>query len=158
MHLISAHINPSSKNKPHCEVKCWFDSRERSGATRLRPTALFVHFLSLAKTVILPSWTNQCRWSAVSPSFALWFLQIYRKEAYSKFPPDLASLANDIISCVLGRNKMVAEAAIVNYYHQDSCLSGHTDHSEFDLQAPLVSIRWLKTLFSWGFIRLKVKD
>ena len=34
-----------------------------------------------------------------------------------------------------------AEAAIVNYYHLDSTLSGHTDHSERDLSHPLLSIR-----------------
>ena len=34
-----------------------------------------------------------------------------------------------------------AEAAIVNYYHLDSSLSGHTDHSEKDLTQPLLSIR-----------------
>ena len=34
-----------------------------------------------------------------------------------------------------------AEAAIVNFYHLDSTLSGHTDHSERDLSLPLLSIR-----------------
>ena len=33
------------------------------------------------------------------------------------------------------------EAAIVNYYHLDSTLSGHTDHSEKDLSVPLLSLR-----------------
>ena len=33
-----------------------------------------------------------------------------------------------------------AEAGIVNYYHMDSTLSGHTDHSEKDLSQPLLSI------------------
>jgi alkylated DNA repair protein alkB family protein 1 len=31
------------------------------------------------------------------------------------------------------------EAAIVNFYHMDSSIGGHTDHSEFDLSAPLLS-------------------
>ncbi len=35
-----------------------------------------------------------------------------------------------------------AEAAIVNYYHLDSTLSGHTDHSERDRNKPLLSIRY----------------
>ncbi|CAI8052202.1 Nucleic acid dioxygenase ALKBH1, partial [Geodia barretti] len=34
----------------------------------------------------------------------------------------------------------LAEAGIVNYYHLDSTLSGHTDHSERDLSHPLLSI------------------
>ena len=35
------------------------------------------------------------------------------------------------------------EAGIINYYHLDSTLSGHTDHSEFDLTAPLFSLRYV---------------
>jgi len=30
----------------------------------------------------------------------------------------------------------------VNYYHLDSTLSGHSDHSERDLSHPLLSIRY----------------
>lgn len=37
-------------------------------------------------------------------------------------------------------NSYQAEAAIVNYYHLDSTLSAHVDHSEFDKKAPLISI------------------
>ena len=37
--------------------------------------------------------------------------------------------------------RFTAEAGIVNYYHLDSTLSGHTDHSERDLSLPLLSIR-----------------
>jgi alkylated DNA repair protein alkB family protein 1 len=40
----------------------------------------------------------------------------------------------------LGFTSFIPEAAIVNYYHLDSTLSGHTDHSEEDLSAPLISI------------------
>ena len=42
------------------------------------------------------------------------------------------------IVCVF---RFVPEAAIVNYYHLDSTLSGHTDHSEKDLSIPLLSVR-----------------
>lgn len=35
---------------------------------------------------------------------------------------------------------MIAEAAIVNYYHMNSTLCAHTDHSEYDaLTKPLIS-------------------
>ena len=37
--------------------------------------------------------------------------------------------------------RFIAEAAIVNYYHLDSTLSGHRDQSEMDLSIPLLSIR-----------------
>jgi alkylated DNA repair protein alkB family protein 1 len=30
----------------------------------------------------------------------------------------------------------------VNYYHMDSTLAGHTDHSELNKEAPLFSFRW----------------
>ena len=33
-----------------------------------------------------------------------------------------------------------AEAAIVNFYPMDATLGGHTDHSEPNLEAPLLSI------------------
>lgn len=42
---------------------------------------------------------------------------------------------------VLGFTQFTSEAAIVNYYHMDSTLSGHTDHSEPNLNAPLFSLR-----------------
>ena len=56
-------------------------------------------------------------------------------------PEDLTYLSKYVASC-LGSDDFSAEAAIVNYYHLDSTLSGHTDHSEFDLKAPLISFRY----------------
>lgn len=46
-----------------------------------------------------------------------------------------------VIGSNLGFKNFEAEAAIVNYYHMDSTLSGHTDHSEQNLEAPLFSFR-----------------
>ena len=37
-----------------------------------------------------------------------------------------------------------AEAAIVNMYHLNSTLSGHTDTSELNINAPLFSFRYFK--------------
>lgn len=39
-------------------------------------------------------------------------------------------------------HRFAPEAAIINYYHMDSTLSGHTDQSELDHTAPLVSVRY----------------
>ena len=50
-------------------------------------------------------------------------------------------LLSGYIAEALGFGQFRAEAAIVNYYHMDSTLAGHTDHSEIDLEAPLFSIR-----------------
>lgn len=75
--------------------------------------------------------------------------QIYRKDLMNEFPPDLSCVSQLIIDTVLGRQVCFKpEAAIVNYYHLDSSLSGHTDHSEFDLTAPLISIRYVGHFFS----------
>ncbi len=57
------------------------------------------------------------------------------------FPEELAVLARYIGQIVGCHNNFSAEAAIINFYHFDSTLSGHTDHSEVDLSAPLFSFR-----------------
>ncbi len=54
------------------------------------------------------------------------------------------SLLCGTISRVLGFSDFQAEAAIVNFYHQTSTLSGHTDHSEPNNEAPLISIRYVQ--------------
>ena len=69
-----------------------------------------------------------------------WDTKQYHHHHHSPFPTDLAELTQFILS-VVGFQEFKAEAAIVNYYHLDSTLSGHTDHSERDLSAPLISLR-----------------
>ena len=72
-------------------------------------------------------------------------------------PDDLSLLCAHVASAV-GFPDYEPQAAIINYYHMDSTLSGHTDHSEFDLEAPLVSIRYFKfgvEIFSLHFLALK---
>eukprot|EP00128_Syssomonas_multiformis_P016081 Colp12_sorted_trinity150504_noHs@13399 len=68
-----------------------------------------------------------------------WTNKVYRDEDWSPFPTELASLSSHYAKAV-GYRGFVAEAAIVNYYHLDSTLSAHTDHSEENKTAPLVSI------------------
>ncbi|KOB68993.1 Alkylated DNA repair protein alkB-like protein [Operophtera brumata] len=53
----------------------------------------------------------------------------YTEENRNDFPEDLAELS-DVIAQYLGCDGFKAEAAIVNYYHMNSTLSAHTDHSE----------------------------
>lgn len=67
-------------------------------------------------------------------------MQVYDEGNKSEFPVDLSSLCK-YISLTLDFNDFQPEAAIVNYYHADSTLSGHTDHSEQNLDAPLFSFR-----------------
>ncbi|CAC5402500.1 ALKBH1 [Mytilus coruscus] len=68
-----------------------------------------------------------------------WDNKKYYTDKHSEFPVDLSRLCKYIAS-VLGYPSYAPEAAIVNYYHMDSTLAGHTDHSELDHDAPLISI------------------
>jgi alkylated DNA repair protein alkB family protein 1 len=79
-----------------------------------------------------------------------WNTKVYSPESVTAFPSDLASLADNIVGVVAlsaGLSRLGswtppfrAEAAIVNFYPMDATLSGHTDHSEQNLDAPLLSI------------------
>ena len=71
-----------------------------------------------------------------------WTSKLYHKENHSPFPSDLSLLSHFILSSV-GFPDFKAEAAIVNYYHFESTLSGHTDNSEADLMSPLISLRYV---------------
>ncbi|XP_028396345.1 nucleic acid dioxygenase ALKBH1-like isoform X2 [Dendronephthya gigantea] len=81
---------------------------------------------------------DQLRWVTLGYHYN-WNTKKYSKDHSSTFPYDLGNLAKTI-SRVLGYSCFTAEAAIINYYHMNSTLSGHTDHSEYDLTAPLFSI------------------
>lgn len=65
---------------------------------------------------------------------------MYTEDNKGVFPEDLASLT-EVIADNLGYTNYNSEAAIINYYHMGSTLSGHTDHSEKNLTAPLFSFR-----------------
>lgn len=68
--------------------------------------------------------------------------QIYSESSKDVFPADLTELCQYVASAI-GFKDFNAEAAIVNFYHMDSTLSGHTDHSEDNLEAPLFSFRYI---------------
>ena len=58
-----------------------------------------------------------------------------------QFPIDLANLSRALASVALPEVKDYSpEASIVNFYPEWSSLSGHTDHSEPNRRAPLLSI------------------
>ncbi|XP_046382896.1 nucleic acid dioxygenase ALKBH1 [Ischnura elegans] len=67
-----------------------------------------------------------------------WDTKVYSENERNDFPEDLAALSREVAH-VAGSPKFSAEAAIINYYHMDSTLSCHTDHSELNLDAPLLS-------------------
>lgn len=68
-----------------------------------------------------------------------WNDKTYSETEKSDFPSDLAYLSK-YIAAVVHSSVYNPEAAIVNYYYLDSTLAGHTDHSEFDHSAPIISI------------------
>jgi alkylated DNA repair dioxygenase AlkB len=68
--------------------------------------------------------------------------QEYSVTEHSTMPQDLC-LLTQFIACTLGYMHYVPEATILNYYHVGSALGGHTDHSEFNHDAPLISLRFL---------------
>lgn len=56
----------------------------------------------------------------------------------SPFPDDLAQLCRIVAKLATGWD-FSAQAAIINYYYHNSTISGHVDHSEPNLDAPLLS-------------------
>nr|CAB3221243.1 alkylated DNA repair protein alkB homolog 1 [Phallusia mammillata] len=79
-----------------------------------------------------------------------WDTKVYSDDNVSLFPPELNQLAN-VFATAVGEPKYNAEAAIINYYHVGSTLSPHTDHSEKNLKAPLISISFgLPAIFLIG--------
>ena len=105
-----------------------------------------------------PGVVDKLRWTTLGYHHD-WDTKIYSEEKRGDFPPDLAALSASIVSALRGDIQYNAEAAIVNYYPVHSSLSGesrlvgvtesecaamsdpgHTDHSELNLAAPLVSI------------------
>ncbi|XP_076041910.1 alpha-ketoglutarate-dependent dioxygenase AlkB [Oratosquilla oratoria] len=68
-----------------------------------------------------------------------WDTKHYSKELKGTMPDDLKLLCH-VTGKILGYPDFNAQAAIVNYYHADSTLAPHTDHSELYMKAPLFSL------------------
>ena len=75
--------------------------------------------------------------------------QKYYPERFSPFPEDLGCLCR-LIAATVGFPDFSAQAGIINYYHMDSTLGGHTGHSELDDDAPLISLRYCTRLLFRG--------
>lgn len=93
---------------------------------------------------------DQLRWATLGYHHD-WDTKVYSETAKSEFPMDLSKLSKTIIKLLQFPDEFMAEAAIVNFYHPSSTLSGHTDHSEYNLSAPLLSISFgLSAIFLIG--------
>ncbi|KAK6621359.1 hypothetical protein RUM43_011665 [Polyplax serrata] len=67
-----------------------------------------------------------------------WNTKVYSESSKSEFPPDLKRLCH-CLADILNFKNFDPQAAILNLYNFGSSLSGHTDHSEVNLEAPLFS-------------------
>ncbi|XP_034254883.1 nucleic acid dioxygenase ALKBH1 isoform X2 [Thrips palmi] len=74
-----------------------------------------------------------------------WDTKVYSEDMKDQFPTDLADLSRYVGRIIGFQDDFSAEAAIVNFYHFDSTLSGHTDHSEMNMTAPLFSFSFGQT-------------
>ena len=82
---------------------------------------------------------DKLRWITLGYHYN-WNNKTYSENEKSDFPSDLSYLSKYIAAVVNHSLDYQPEAAIINYYHLDSTLAGHTDHSEFDHNAPIISI------------------
>ncbi|XP_054262832.1 nucleic acid dioxygenase ALKBH1 [Macrosteles quadrilineatus] len=70
-----------------------------------------------------------------------WDTKVYSDADRGEFPSDLAELSEVIVEAIgEAHHDYRAEAAIINFYHFDSTLSGHKDVSEPNMESPLLSI------------------
>ncbi|XP_066953414.1 nucleic acid dioxygenase ALKBH1 isoform X2 [Macrobrachium rosenbergii] len=67
-----------------------------------------------------------------------WDTKQYSENMKGLMPQDLKRLCS-LVAKVLGFQDFVAEAAIINFYHENSTLGPHTDNSEPNMSAPLLS-------------------
>jgi len=69
-----------------------------------------------------------------------WTAKVYPEHKRGAFPAELAELSKRIAGLCQYNADYKAEAAIVNYYHVGDSLAGHTDNSEENHMAPLISV------------------
>ncbi|XP_052766416.1 nucleic acid dioxygenase ALKBH1-like [Mya arenaria] len=77
------------------------------------------------------------RWATLGYQYE-WNTKEYFADRVQSFPDDLSHLCT-YIAKTLGYSNYSSEAGIVNYYRMESTLMGHTDVSELDKAAPLIS-------------------
>ncbi|XP_015118592.1 nucleic acid dioxygenase ALKBH1 [Diachasma alloeum] len=68
-----------------------------------------------------------------------WDTKHYTEDDKIEIPGDVDEMTKAIAKG-LGFDNFKAEAAIINFYRMNSTLAGHVDHSEDNLDAPLVSV------------------
>jgi alkylated DNA repair protein alkB family protein 1 len=80
---------------------------------------------------------EKLRWASLGYHYN-WTDRMYERSLVSTFPPPLADLCSRLAACV--DERILAEAAIVNYYPVGSYMSGHIDDAEQAMEEPIVSV------------------
>ncbi|CAF3588228.1 unnamed protein product [Rotaria sp. Silwood1] len=82
------------------------------------------------------------RWATLGYHYD-WTNKIYKLDDHTKIPDELSQLCQTIAQVISSNTDcpmMYAETVIINYYHLNSTLCAHTDHSEYNaLIKPLLS-------------------
>lgn len=94
---------------------------------------------------------NGMRWATLGYHHN-WDTKVYDEFKKHKFPADLANLCRYIVQVLEFQEEYSAEAAIVNFYPLGTTLAAHTDHSEKNLEAPLLSFRYVSSFFYYSFL------
>jgi len=81
---------------------------------------------------------NKLRWATVGYHYD-WTNKVYYDEDFNEIPEYIREVC-ETVAFAMGFDDFRSEAGIVNYYHLNSTLSAHQDHSEENMKAPLVSI------------------
>uniref|UniRef100_A0A6B2LCC8 Fe2OG dioxygenase domain-containing protein n=1 Tax=Arcella intermedia TaxID=1963864 RepID=A0A6B2LCC8_9EUKA len=97
---------------------------------------------NLNKTPLWKEWKidlmSDLRWAALGYHFQ-WTPRIYTEEHRGVFPAELAEIASDLAGLV--NQKIISEAAIVNFYPDLKCQMGaHVDDAEEEMSRPIVSM------------------
>lgn len=80
---------------------------------------------------------HKLRWSCLGYHYD-WTTRSYERNLHSAFPIDLSTLCSNIAKYV--GLSLHPEAAIINYYPLGTCMSGHVDDAELNMDEPIVSV------------------
>ena len=160
--ILNAKLGESDTNHqtPECEPNLDYDwwanvynkwYIERLGSA---PEVTFTQYERIKSEI------DELRWATLGYHHN-WDTKKYSEKSVSPFPNDLRDLCKMVISFIGEldqkdiRDEFIAgykpEAAIVNFYPVNSSLGGHTDHSEPNRKAPLLSFSFgLPAIFLCG--------
>lgn len=81
---------------------------------------------------------NKLRWTTIGFHYN-WTDKVYNDNDFTPIPTDIEIICK-LIASTISNEEYNPEAGIINYYHLNSTLSAHQDHSEKNMAAPLLSI------------------